>query len=75
MSKSFLVLNERVIVWFPRVTRECRMLGFRWRNNFIGMVMGGEPVDPKEEAYYEVQRRIAKQLEKPETNRVSIREN
>ena len=67
MSARFLrrfVLNQRVVIWFPKTTRECFMYGFRWRDNFIGLVIQGEEIDPREEVYYERVRNITAVLEK-----------
>jgi hypothetical protein len=65
-SKWKFVRNHRVVIWFPKTARECFMYGFRWRENFIGVVMRGEEIDPRQEVYYERVRNIAELLEKEE---------
>jgi hypothetical protein len=63
-SRWWFFLNHRVVIWFPKTTRECFMYGFRWGDSFIGVVIRGEEIDPRQEAYYERVRNIAEVLGK-----------
>lgn len=72
MPKSFLLMNETVVISFPRAIRECFMFGFRWKTNFIGVIIGGEEVDPRQKARYDMERSITEILDRPEDTRVSI---
>ena len=59
-------LRRQVVIWFPNATRECFMLGFRWRNHFIGFVLGGEEIDPRHHVHGEQVRRLTELLERRE---------
>jgi hypothetical protein len=56
-------LRRRVVIWFPNATRECFMLGFRWRDHFIGFVSGGDEIDPRRYIHNEKVRRLTEVLE------------
>ena len=71
-SKWWFVLNHRVVIWFPKTARECFMYGFRWRENFIGVVIRGEEIDPRQEVYYERVRNVAAVLEKEDNMRLTL---
>ena len=48
------------------------MYGFRWRDNFIGVVIRGEEIDPRQEVYYERVRNITEVLEKEDKMRLTL---
>jgi hypothetical protein len=70
--KSWFVLNHRVVIWFPKATRECSMYGFHWKNNIIGVAVRREDVDPRQEVYYERARDIAQLLEKEDNMQITL---
>jgi hypothetical protein len=72
-SRWWFVLNHRVVIWFPKTTRECFMSGFRWRGNFIGVVTRGEEIDPRQEVYYERVRQIAEVLDRKDNGQLTLR--
>src|SRR5579859_1864643 len=59
-------LRRQVVIWFPNATRECFMFGLRWRNHFIGFVLGGEEVDPRHHVHNEQVRKLTELLERRE---------
>jgi hypothetical protein len=64
---NWFLLNRRVVVWFPKTTRECFMHGIRWRNKFVGVMIVGDEIDPNQEVYYERVRNLTEVLEKEDT--------
>jgi hypothetical protein len=43
------------------------MYGLRWRENFLGVVIRGEEIDPRQEVYYERVRNIEEALAKEDS--------
>jgi hypothetical protein len=48
------------------------MYGFRWKDNFIGVIIRGDEIDPDQEVYYERVRNIAEVLEKKDNMLVTL---
>jgi hypothetical protein len=71
-SRWQLILKQRLVVWFPRTTRECFLYGFRWKGIFIGVVRRGEEVDPRQEVYYERVRRLTEVLQKDDEMSITL---